>query len=407
MRILMNGISMQGKKTGVGHYTAELVRCLRPMLGKQNLELYSMSRFMQAIHFLHRLRHSLRNQPASSPSADPSAKVGTPVKLSPMRRLQKWLGSHLRAITKMAQQRQLQRINSYDLYHEPNFLPLEIDLPTVTTVCDLSVLLHPEWHPAERVAEHERNFKRGLARTQHVIAISEFARQEIIHHLGWAPDRVSRTYMGVRPGLQPMTQAKIEAGRRALQLPPRYLLYLGTIEPRKNLMNLFRAYCGLPGSVREKFPLILVGSWGWNSSDIATFLHDEARHRGVIYLGYLPDNATCLLYNAARALVFPSRYEGFGLPPVEMMACSGAVLASTAGAIVETVGRKAHLTDPDDIDGWRQALLRVCTEDDWWQTLRKGSVEIAQPFTWERCAADTMSVYHSVVYGQKPALKAA
>ena len=111
--------------------------------------------------------------------------------------------------------------------------------------------------------------------------------------------------------------------------PPRYLLYLGTIEPRKNLMTLLRAYCLLPESVREETPLVLVGGWGWNSADVAAFLQDEARHRGVRYLGYIPDEAMCLLYNAARALVFPSRYEGFGMPPIEMMACSGAVLAST------------------------------------------------------------------------------
>jgi len=99
------------------------------------------------------------------------------------------------------------------------------------------------------------------------------------------------------------------------------------------------------------------------------------------------------LYNGARALVYPSLYEGFGLPPVEMLACGGAVLASTAGALVETVGQKAQLIEPMDLDGWRWAMQRVVEEDDWWQALRRGAVEAVRSFTWEQCAADTLRVY--------------
>ena len=94
------------------------------------------------------------------------------------------------------------------------------------------------------------------------------------------------------------------------------------------------------------------------------------------------------------------------MPPVEMMACGGAVLASTAGPIVETVGKKAHLTDPNDFDGWREAMLRVCTDQDWWLDLRRGVEEVARPFTWEQCALDTLAVYDRVLYGRaatKPA----
>ena len=92
-------------------------------------------------------------------------------------------------------------------------------------------------------------------------------------------------------------------------------------------------------------------------------------------------------------MVFPSFYEGFGLPPVEMLACGGAVLASTAGAVVETVGRQAHLIEPLDLDGWRCAMQRVIADDDWRSQLRRGAVEAAAPFTWEQCAADTLRVY--------------
>ena len=183
---------------------------------------------------------------------------------------------------------------------------------------------------------------------------------------------------------------------RRLKLPPSYFLYLGTIEPRKNLLTLLRAYVKLPAEVRERYPLLVAGGWGWNSADVAAFLHDEARHRGVITTGYLPEEHLSALLNGARALVYPSFYEGFGLPPVEMMACGGAVICSTAGALVETAGGRAHLVEPLNEDGWREALQLAATDDDWHAELRRGAVEAVRHFTWERCAADTLAVYRMV-----------
>ena len=191
-------------------------------------------------------------------------------------------------------------------------------------------------------------------------------------------------------------EAQVAPVLRQLGLPPRYLLYLGTIEPRKNLLRLLRVYCSLPDAVRSRWPLLLVGGWGWNAGDVAEYLHDEARHRGVTHLGYVADADLPLLYNGARALAFPSLYEGFGLPPVEMLACGGAVLASTAGAVAEMVRGQGHLIAAEDEDGWRSALQRVVTDDEWWQALRRGAVVAARPYTWENCARATLGVYRKV-----------
>jgi glycosyltransferase involved in cell wall biosynthesis len=277
----------------------------------------------------------------------------------------------------------------------------------VVTVHDLSVLLHPEWHPAERVAYYERHFQRGLSGCTHVLAVSEFTRREVIRHLGLPPNRVSRTYNGVRDGLAPLPQAEVQDARRRLDLPQSYLLYVGMIEPRKNVLTLLRAYCDLPAGLRRRYPLVLAGGWGWGVAEVAAFLEGEGRHKGVIHLGYVADTDLAALYNGARALAYPSLYEGFGLPPVEMLACGGAVLASTAGAVAETAGSKAHLIEPLDVAGWRDALARVCTEDDWWRSLRAGAVEAARPFTWERCAADTLRVYRAVAGQPEPVAGAA
>jgi glycosyltransferase involved in cell wall biosynthesis len=113
------------------------------------------------------------------------------------------------------------------------------------------------------------------------------------------------------------------------------------------------------------------------------------------------------LYSSARALVFPTLYEGFGMPTVEMLACGGAVLASTAGAVAETVGRTAHLIHPHDHDAWRDAMEQVCTDHDWLNALRRGAVEAARPFTWERCAEQTIDAYRKALGLQEEVKRAA
>lgn len=385
MRVLINLLVAAGKKTGIGHYVTQLVRCLRELEDLDYLEEFPPAWFRSLWSAGTRLRpYLMRGRPATTTSAAPAPLLKT--------RLLGWLRSGSQTLI-AGQLRRRCRWGRFDLYHEPNYIPLPCDVPIVTTVHDLSLLLHPQWHPADRVRHFEKHFHEALPRSAHFLAISEFGRQEIIRICGIAPERVSRTWMGVRPDLKPLPPEQVAARLRQLGLPPRYLLYLGTLEPRKNLLTLLRAYCSLDVSLRENWPLVLVGSWGWQSDDLRTYLDSLARQRGVLHLGYLPDEAVPLIYNGARALVFPSFYEGFGLPPVEMMACGGAVLASTAGAVVETVGTKAHLIPAEDVDGWRTALQRVLTDDDWWQSLRQGTTEVARRFTWEKCARDTWTAY--------------
>jgi len=391
MRVVVNHLPEAGRKTGIGYYTAELLRSLRAMTGKQ-VDLFPDGWLDQVFQAAYRVQTLLTNSTPGPGGSNPS-------RASWKTRCRRFALEQGRCLKQAVLTRDLQALfhqRRYQLYHETNLIPLPVDAPIVTTLHDLSVVLHPQWHPADRVAYYERHFHQGLRRSQHFLAISEFCRQEIIHTLGIAPERVTRTYMGIRSGLRPLPAAEVSPVLQRLQLPPRYLLYLGTIEPRKNLLTLLRAYVALPDGLRRRWPLVLVGGWGWNTSEVADFYHAQAKHKGVIHLGYVADAHVPALYNGARALVYPSLYEGFGLPPVEMMACGGAVLASTAGAVVETVGAKAHLIDPGDVGGWRHALVRVVTDDDWWHQLRDGAEEVARPFTWEQCARDTLKVYRKL-----------
>ncbi len=399
MRVLINTITAEQSRTGVGHYACELVRCLREQRGEGWLGTFPPPWLRRARACWTRTSADWSTASAPSTGWDRFRQTGRQQVTRLVRRIGQRLirSSFCRAA----------RRGGYGLYHEPNFIPFECDLPTAVTVHDLSVLLHPEWHPASRVAHFETHFLAGLRRCTHLFAISESGKREIVRHLGWPADRITVTYMGVRDGLRRVEGEELRRARAELGLPEGYLLHVGTLEPRKNVLLLLRAYCALPPRLRERHPLVLAGGGGWNSGEVHAFIHNEARHKNVRWLGYVEDRHFPALYSAARALLFPTIYEGFGMPTIEMMACGGAVLASTADAVAETVGDQAYLIDPRDEAGWRDAMQRVCEDTDWWQALRRGAVQKAGQFTWARCAATTADAYRRILTTAAPPTRAA
>lgn len=374
MRVVINCLTAIRQKTGIGHHVAELLRCLRDLHPHDEFRAFPgafVAAGMRVWGHIGRFRRSHGGARRSESSRLHALGRG----------LAAW---HFRTFG---------AAGAVELYHEPNYIPLPWDGPTVATVHDLSVLLHPEWHPADRVAYFTRHFETGLRRCAHLIAVSDFTRRELIDTFGVRSERVHCVYNGIRPELRPMNATAIAPTLARLGLTTPYLLHVGTLEPRKNLLLLMHAYGDLPESLRVRCPLVLAGGWGWNAAELAEHYHSVGRHRGVRLLGYLKDAELPALYNGARALVFPSLYEGFGLPPAEMLACGGAVIASCAGAVAETAGPRAHLVDADDLAGWRDAMARVIDDDGWHAHLRRGGPEHARAFTWERCARETYRVY--------------
>jgi alpha-1,3-rhamnosyl/mannosyltransferase len=157
------------------------------------------------------------------------------------------------------------------------------------------------------------------------------------------------------------------------------------------------AFVGLPPAVRAACPLVLVGPWGWRSDAERELYETQGRAAGVRHIGYVPAADLPAVYSAARVLVYPSHYEGFGLPPVEMLACGGAVLASTADAVREVVSGHAWFVDAADVGGWKDALERAATDDDFLNRLRTNGPRLAAKYTWGRAAADTRRVYARVL----------
>ncbi|MGD9713902.1 MAG: glycosyltransferase family 4 protein [Thermomicrobiales bacterium] len=398
MRVLLNTLTVEGPRTGIGHYTGELLRCLRRGW-PDVVETFPPGWLRQARAAW--ARHSQQGGASGGP-----ASWWNRIRQTVRESVLGLARSGGRTLIRMAFREAIRR-GAFDLYHEPNFIPFAGDLPTIATVHDLSVILHPEWHPTARVAHFEKHFLPGLKRCVQLLAISECGKSEIVRHLGWPAEKVSVTYMGVRQGLQRVDGERLSQTLKTLGLKAGYLLHVGTLEPRKNVLMLLKAYCDLPASVREKHPLVLVGGKGWNVDDVHVYLNDQARHKGVRWLGYVEEKHFAGLYSGARALVFPTLYEGFGMPTVEMFATGGAVLASTAVAVAETAGSQAHLIHPHDLQSWRDSMFRVCSDHEWWLSLREGAEQAAAPFTWEKCAERTFDAYCRIATTAPPRRQAA
>lgn len=374
MRVIVNCLSTLKPKTGVGHYADQLTDALQRMHSRGTVTRFPGNAVAK-----------LCRQPSVN-KAHASGRQRSSVTFA------KAAG---RSAVELAFRARC-RVGRFDLYHEPNFLPMPASAPVVITVHDLSVLLYPQWHPADRVRRHETHFRLALARAAHVITVSQAVRRELIKQLGVPPSEVSAVPNGISPEFLQVAAGDVAAVRHRHRLPERYLLFVGTIEPRKNLLTVLRAYCDLPAAARKKCPLVLAGGWGWRADETAEFVTTTAMRRNVIHLGYIPDGDRPGLYSGARALVSPSHYEGFGLPPLEMLATGGAVIASDIDAHAEILNRHALLIAPDDPNAWRAALLRAIDEPEWLTSIR-GGAEHAAAFTWDRCAQATAQVYQSVL----------
>jgi glycosyltransferase involved in cell wall biosynthesis len=271
---------------------------------------------------------------------------------------------------------------------------------TVLTIHDLIFLRYPQgYKPAKRLyltwmtrlsAKHARR----------VIAVSETTRRDVLELLGVPSRRVVTVYNGVGEEFKPVTEAEATEFREEKELGERVVLSIGTLEPRKNLETTIRAFSKLarePEMADVQF--VIGGSKGWYYDTI----FKEAERTGLVregrvrFLGRVPEEELPLWYNVASVVAYPSRYEGFGLPALEAMACGTPVITSTTAALREVVGDAGISVGPDDVTGWADAMRSLLTEGDLARRLSDGGLQRAATFSWDRCARETLGVYRSVV----------
>lgn len=281
-----------------------------------------------------------------------------------------------------------------DLVHQLAFVaPVLARRPFVVTVYDLSFVHFPERLPPARRRYLRLLTRWSCQRARRVIAISRSTAADLTATFGLSPERIDVAVPGVDEAFHPLPRAEIEAFRARAGLPDRFLLYLGTLEPRKNLPLLLRAYAALPASDRSAAPLVLAGARGWMVDAIDRAL-DEHDLRGSVRLpGYVPAQDLPLWYNAAEALVYPSLFEGFGLPVIEAMACGIPALVADTSSLPEAVGDMGVCLPPDDAAAWTNALAHTLHDTVWRAEAGQRGRERAREFTWARTAAQTVASY--------------
>jgi glycosyltransferase involved in cell wall biosynthesis len=285
-----------------------------------------------------------------------------------------------------------------DLLHSPDFIPpFRRNCRSVITIHDLAFLLYPHFLTKES-ARYYGQIDQAVRRTDHIIAVSESTRQDAIKLLGVPERKITVIHEAANPLFR---QLDAEEARRhvakAYGLDEDYILFVSTIEPRKNLPALLQAYRRLLDDYKRPEKLVLAGSRGWLSDEVYQMVETLHLSDRVRFLGRVPTEHLVYLYNAARLLVHPSFYEGFGLPPLEAMTCGTPVVVSNVSALPEVVGDAAWLIDPHDIDGLTVAMWRILTEDDVRHSLIAKGLKRAQMFSWDRAAQETLDVYRRVV----------
>jgi glycosyltransferase involved in cell wall biosynthesis len=274
-----------------------------------------------------------------------------------------------------------------DLVHAPAFVgPLVGSPPFVVTIHDLSFVGYPQNFRSGNRA-YLRLFTRLSVHTaRRVIAVSHSTREDLARFYGLSPRKVDVVYNGVDPAFRPMPADEVAAFRVRRGLPDRFILFVGTLEPRKNIARLISAYAQVP---QPRPPLLLVGGKGWLYDDIFRRVESLGLTGEVNFVGYVEAAELPAWYNAALLFVYPSLYEGFGLPVLEAMACGTPVVSSTASSLPEVTGEAGILVDPHDTDALAGAIRRLAGDASLRDELATAGVRQAARFSWSETARGT------------------
>jgi glycosyltransferase involved in cell wall biosynthesis len=290
------------------------------------------------------------------------------------------------------------RRNNLSLFHGTNYnLPLWQRCPTVVTIHDLSLLLHSDTHQEHLVRRARTRLPTMTRIATRIITDSESVKHEICTHLGVKPAKVTAVPLAPRRAFRPADESQTHEVRRRLGVEDDFILFVGTVEPRKNLVSLVRAFDELLRATDLRPQLVIAGPKGWLTEGLFANVEWSARTERILFTGYVSDEDLRALYCSCRVSVYPSVYEGFGLPPLEAMACGAPVITSRIPVIMETVGTNARLIDPSDVRELTAALFELLTDASARSHFSAAGLQRAAEFTWERTAQMTLEVYREAL----------
>jgi len=286
----------------------------------------------------------------------------------------------------------LLRLGRADVYHGVlNVVPLLCPVPSVVTIHDLSAFLFPQTFRRVNRVYTQWAIRVACRRATRILAVSEATKSELVRWLGVAPERVVVTYDACEERFAPSDPTAIEAFRRRAGLPERFILFVSTLEPRKNVPTLLDAYARIAASTDA--PLIIGGSKGWLYEPIFAKVEALGLSDRVRFVGFIDGADLPLWYAAATVFTLPSLYEGFGMPLLEAMACGTPVVTTTSSSLPEVVGDAGLTVSPTDADALGAALLRALTDADLRAEMRERGLRQARRFSWRATAEQTLATY--------------
>ncbi|THU02833.1 glycosyltransferase family 4 protein [Lampropedia puyangensis] len=385
--LIMGADALRPPLTGIGRYTYELARRLADSEDIARLRYFSMGQWVEdPIAAL------------SQPVADDA-----PVAAPERKTLRDHLSSSRVAVRVFAALTPALfgwrlRGNKAAIYHSPNYIVPPFSGKTVSTVHDLSHLVHPEFHPQARVDYLRLALAASLVRTDQVITVSETVRQEMLAHKLMSEDRIQAIPLAADRVYRPHSSELLVPAMQALGLRRGlYSLFVGTVEPRKNVERLIEAYALLPVDLRREWPLVIAGGKGWNSEAVHARMAKAQAEGWLRYLSFVDQRWLPALYAGARLFVYPSLYEGFGLPIVEAMASGTPVLTSNTSCMPEVAAGAAYLVNPLDVEELGHGLEQCLTDEGWQANARVKGLERSSQLSWDRCASETVAVYKQLV----------
>ncbi|MFQ5736861.1 MAG: glycosyltransferase family 4 protein [Thermodesulfobacteriota bacterium] len=268
----------------------------------------------------------------------------------------------------------------------------------VVTVYDASVATHPECHRRGNIAHCLGGIKDAVKYADAIIAISEHTKADLVRLFDAPPELITVTQLAAGSEYHPVRDAGLlKAARDKYDLPESYILFVGSLEPRKNVKTLLKAYAMMRKAFREEFPLVIAGGKGWMNSEIPGMVEELGIEGSVTFAGYIDSADIAAVYSGASVFVYPSLYEGFGLPILEAMSCGTPVITSNVSSMPEVAGDAAELVTPTDAQGLASALEGMLGDPGRRAEMGRRGMERAAAFSWERCARETLEVYRKVV----------
>ncbi len=289
------------------------------------------------------------------------------------------------------------RASRANLLHALAFAgPKRIDIPWIVTIYDLSFMKFPRSFNLANRTYLTYAVRDSLRRADRAIAISESTKRDLVHYFGVQSDQVRVIYCGVDPIFTPARDSVDIRAKYAL--PEKFLLFLGTIEPRKNIARLIRAFALAKREAKLPHRLIMVGAYGWKYAEVNRAATAAGVAADVIFVGYAPQEEIAQWYRAADLFVYPSLYEGFGMPPLEAMACGTPVVTSNASSLPEVVGDAALMVPPEDERALADAIIRAVTDRTLREAMAARGIAQARKFSWAHAAHETAALYREVLH---------